>query len=807
MLGFSRFWGFRVPNFPSLSALGSAGLVLVVSIWLSLCSPVAAQGSSAQFVYTADEATQNISGFQLNPATGAFVSIPGSPFYERLDPTRLALNPAGTFLFVANYAYNDVSVFQINQTTGALTELPGSPFSSANGTGPVALTTDPSGRFLYVANSVSLQVSEYGEIDVYEIDPATGALTPSPDTQSGDVSLCPIDPVGIFAHPNGKWVYVSGGYSPSLGADAPPVAIQGYAVDPETGDPTPLPASYDAPDWPWSLAGDASFLFDNWGENFGHVDTLAISPVDGSLTDKSTYEDTVNVGSIGIPEAADSTGQFLLTDLGVFQINQTTGALTLAQPYTGSALLQHWTASLISPFAFAGDNQNPLISSFEIDQTTGALTPAPGSPYATSAIVESIVVTGYPSLPPAPAANFLPTGVNFANTLVGQPATQSLGLYNTGTATLNISGISITGAQAGSFSQRNNCPASLAAGSNCTIIVTFTPGDAAQFSAALGVSDDAAGSPQLAQLAGVGINPSPAISLSPASYSFSATNIGSTSSPQTFTLANSGTAALELSSLSLSGPNPGDFTESNTCGESVNAGSNCIITVSFAPKAKGVRTATVSIADNAADSPQSISLSGTGDEPFSVAPVSQGGASAAMSATGSASYNLQVSPAASFAGTISLSCAGAPASSVCTVSPASFQATGNTAVSVMVTISAMTAGSSLPEGAPHFSLPTPGELLLPLCLAAFSFVLLLAERASRRLARSQRLRPSAVNVAVLVAAMGVMLMASACGGTGSSQLTGPQAGVQPGQYSLTVTASSGAASQSLALTLNVSGSQ
>jgi hypothetical protein len=113
MLGFRRFWGFAALKFPSLSALASAGLALVASVLIFVCSSAKAQTAAPQFVYTADEATQNISGFQLNPSNGALTPIPGSPFYERLDPTRLAVNPAGTFLFVANYAYNDVSVFQI----------------------------------------------------------------------------------------------------------------------------------------------------------------------------------------------------------------------------------------------------------------------------------------------------------------------------------------------------------------------------------------------------------------------------------------------------------------------------------------------------------------------------------------------------------------------------------------------------------------------------------------------------------------------------------------------------------------------
>jgi hypothetical protein len=47
----------------------------------------------------------------------------------------------------------------------------------------------------------------------------------------------------------------------------------------------------------------------------------------------------------------------------------------------------------------------------------------------------------------------------------------------------------------------------------------------------------------------------------------------------------------------------------------VAANASCQISVTFTPTARGTRTATVSLADNAFDSPQSISLSGTGIAP------------------------------------------------------------------------------------------------------------------------------------------------------------------------------------------------
>jgi hypothetical protein len=104
------------------------------------------------------------------------------------------------------------------------------------------------------------------------------------------------------------------------------------------------------------------------------------------------------------------------------------------------------------------------------------------------------------------------------------------------------------------------------------------------------------------------------VSLSPASLVFASQNVGSTSVAQNVTLTNTGTAELSITSVGLIGANSGDFTQTNTCG-SVTAGAICGISVTFTPTAAGTRTASVSITDNAAGSPQAISLSGTGVQP------------------------------------------------------------------------------------------------------------------------------------------------------------------------------------------------
>lgn len=63
--------------------------------------------------------------------------------------------------------------------------------------------------------------------------------------------------------------------------------------------------------------------------------------------------------------------------------------------------------------------------------------------------------------------------------------------------------------------------------------------------------------------------------------------------------------------ISIGGKNAGDFAQTHTCGTMLSEGSSCSIDVTFKPTSSGTRTAAVSVTDNATDSPQMVSLSGT----------------------------------------------------------------------------------------------------------------------------------------------------------------------------------------------------
>jgi hypothetical protein len=102
-------------------------------------------------------------------------------------------------------------------------------------------------------------------------------------------------------------------------------------------------------------------------------------------------------------------------------------------------------------------------------------------------------------------ASLSPTSVAFGNEPIDVTSSaQSVTLSNTGNAALSISSVALTGTNAGDFAQSNACGSSLAAGANCTIVVTFTPSEAAAETASLSITDNASGSPQSVSLTGTG---------------------------------------------------------------------------------------------------------------------------------------------------------------------------------------------------------------------------------------------------------------------------------------------------------------
>ena len=226
----------------------------------------------------------------------------------------------------------------------------------------------------------------------------------------------------------------------------------------------------------------------------------------------------------------------------------------------------------------------------------------------------------YLPVTPMPAPALSPPSITFASqTLRSTSAAQTVSVSNAvgAGAALVVGSIALTSGSDFAVSG-GTCAVgtSLAAGTACSVNITFTPTLAGTRSATLTVGHNGSAGSSTASLSGTGVDSSPSVTLSPTTLSFAQT-VGMASDPLRVTLGNSGTAALSISSVAVGGAQASEFAigSASTCqaGTSVAAGSNCFVELSFTPTATGTRTASLSIAHNASSTAAMVSLTGQGN--------------------------------------------------------------------------------------------------------------------------------------------------------------------------------------------------
>jgi hypothetical protein len=190
---------------------------------------------------------------------------------------------------------------------------------------------------------------------------------------------------------------------------------------------------------------------------------------------------------------------------------------------------------------------------------------------------------------------------------------KSVTLTNTGTTSINVTAVTVTGTNAADFKlSSNTCASILAASASCNASVAFGPTTTGNRSATLQFTDSAGNSPQTAPLTGLGVVPN-IVTPSPSGLTFASTNVGSTSSSQSVVLANATSSNVTISGIVIGGANAADFSiSSTTCGTTLVAGGNCVPAVAFKPAVSGTRSATLQFTDTANNNPQTVALTGTG---------------------------------------------------------------------------------------------------------------------------------------------------------------------------------------------------
>jgi len=455
-----------------------------------------------------------------------------------------------------------------------------------------------------------------------------------------------------------------------------------------------------------------------------------------------------------------------------------------------------------APFSYTASAANGVfgISVYQVDPGTGL----PSQPAAISQpffqqstqvlpVVASVGPSGGQGTV-GPVLSPSTLSLTFPDTATGRTsASQSITLTSSGDQAVSFQSVAVTGANAADFQESDNCVSTvvLQPKHSCTIFILYAPTSVGSSLATLNVLDSALGNPQQYSLSGMGIAPpplAPVAELNPAgTFDLTGTTTqGTTAAPQNLTVSNTGTAPLHVSAIGLSGLNAGDFSlaGSNCVGTAVAAGASCTIPVTFAPLASGIRTTTLTLTDDAANSPQTVTLNATAAPAATIFASAGATLSLQVTAGQSAQFNLQATPGAGFNGTLAFACSGAPVGAACSAPTVTVSngAPANFAVTVTTRGSAAAAPST-----------PPSIRRLPANVAGMAALLILLMAFWLYLRKGKRREGSAVafNWKTVVALVCFSLILNGCGGGGgTSSVQPPPPVITPsGTYLLTATPS------------------
>jgi hypothetical protein len=210
---------------------------------------------------------------------------------------------------------------------------------------------------------------------------------------------------------------------------------------------------------------------------------------------------------------------------------------------------------------------------------------------------------------PSSSLSLSATAINFGTVTVGSKGTSNLVLTNSGSSALTISMLTVSGVN---FTVSGiTTPATIPAGQSAQVGLTFSPAASGNISGSLTITSNDPTNPTLTvPLSGTGTTTAqPGLTITPASFNFGSVVDGQTKS-EMITVTNPGTTAVLVADLSVSG---NAYSVSGlTAPMAVAAGSNATFTVLFAPTTAGNQSGTVSVVSNAPNSPNVLSLSGTG---------------------------------------------------------------------------------------------------------------------------------------------------------------------------------------------------
>jgi hypothetical protein len=214
---------------------------------------------------------------------------------------------------------------------------------------------------------------------------------------------------------------------------------------------------------------------------------------------------------------------------------------------------------------------------------------------------------GTHSSPSQPVISLSATSFNFNSVAIGQSATQTLHITNTGTAPLTLESVKLKSTQ---FALTGpSVPRTILPAQKVDYALTFEPNLAGNASASVQITSNASSAPASVSLAGVAEKSVAAVQVSPSSISFGNLKIQSTAT-QNVTLKNTGDISITISGITVAGAGFGY--SSLSPGYSLTPSQSVTFQIWFRPQASGSASGKISILSSNLATPASISVSGAG---------------------------------------------------------------------------------------------------------------------------------------------------------------------------------------------------
>jgi Astacin (Peptidase family M12A)/Divergent InlB B-repeat domain/Abnormal spindle-like microcephaly-assoc'd, ASPM-SPD-2-Hydin len=606
------------------------------------------------------------------PDTGLTVNTTAEFSPSPVYAVNVAPNPFSSNLYIygdGGFAYapkNFSSFYDPSWTSGSVHTLsvdtPEYPYSSnsryafsswSDGTNT---TTDsitlPASSATYTANLTP----QYYVTD-YINESCAGTINVSPSSPTGDGFYPSGDALTFTETPNSGWLFTGWDYDLSGTSSSQPLTVTDEVLVTADYNTVATPLTLTSLSPAAAIPGSPSFTLTLNGTGFSPSSVvsvngtfpvvkyisstqLSVSVTASQITTPGAFQVWVDSFPSGASCAAFAALPFTVADSPIVTpsplslafspqiVGTTSAAKAIALKNTSASTVSVNSITVTGNFAIATNTCGASINAGAsctvrvnfIPSIAGSLTgslaisdSAPDSP-------QTVALSGAGNLP----LSITPATLSFGTVTVGDTT-----LAKTVTLTNNESGtLSFSFSAGGNYSINStdtSCGNGLASKAKCNIAVTFTPTANGSINGAVTIADTTGFSPQLIPLSGSGSGGSPApLTFTPATLTFAAQALGTTSPAKSLTVKNTSTSSVTLSSIATTGDFSAVGAGSKPCSANLQLAANasCTLGVTFAPAlgASGTISGAVVITDNAAISQQVLDAKGTGALPLTFAP-------------------------------------------------------------------------------------------------------------------------------------------------------------------------------------------